>query len=372
MDRVGANFEGTVSEIRERLGANPVRIQLPIGSEDKFVGIVDLINMNAVVWNGEELGAKFTIESIPADMVDEAAMAREEMLDAATEHDDALMEAVLEGREIEPKLIIAALRKGCIKLALTPVLCGAAFKNKGVQPMLDAVVFFLPSPLDVPPIEGHDPKGNVVVRKASDDEKMAGLAFKIMTDPFVGQLTYIRVYSGVLKSGDTVMNVTKNKKERIGRLLLMHANKREEIKEIYCGNIAAAVGLKTCTTGDSLAPEGAPLLLEKMEFPNPVIQIAIEPKSVADEEKLGQSLAEVLLSKTRRSRVHTDPETGQTIISGMGELHLEIIVDRMRREFKVEANVGKPQVAYRETITASAEARGQYIRAKAGGKGSVR
>lgn len=367
MDRVGASFEGTVSEIRERLGASPVRIQLPIGVEDKFRGVVDLINMNAIVWSGYELGAKFTIEPIPADMADDAALAREELLDAATQHDDALMEAVLEGKSVEPKLIIAALRKGCIKLQLTPVLCGAAFKNKGVQPMLDAVVFYLPSPLDIPPVEGTDPKGNKVVRETRDDEKFAGLAFKIMTDPYVGQLTYIRVYSGVLRSGDTVTNVTKNKKERIGRLLLMHANKREEIKEIYAGNIAAAVGLKTCTTGDSLAPEGSPLLLEAMEFPNPVIQIAIEPKSVADEEKLGASLQK-FATEDPSFRVHTDPETGQTIISGMGELHLEIIVDRMRREFKVDANVGKPQVAYRETITQSAEARGQYIR-QSGGKG---
>ncbi len=367
MDRVGANFEGTVSEIRERLGANPVRIQLPIGAEDKFQGVVDLVNMNAIIWNGEELGAKFEITPIPAELADEAAMAREELLDAATQHDDALMEAVLEGKDVEPKMIIAALRKGCLKLELTPVLCGAAFKNKGVQPMLDAVVFYLPSPIDIPPVEGTDFKGNKVVRETRDDEKFAGLAFKIMTDPFVGQLTYIRVYSGVLRSGDTVINVTKKKKERIGRLLLMHANKREEIKEIYAGNIAAAVGLKTCTTGDSLAPEDSQVLLEAMEFPNPVIQIAIEPKSVADEEKLGQSLQK-FASEDPSFRVHTDPETGQTIISGMGELHLEIIVDRMRREFKVEANVGKPQVAYRETITGTAEARGQYIR-QSGGKG---
>ncbi len=367
MDRIGANFEGTVGEIRERLGANPVRIQLPIGAEDKFQGVIDLINMNAIVWSGEELGAKFTVVPIPAELADEAALAREELLDAATQHDDALMEAVLEGKELEPKMIIAALRKGCLKMELTPVLCGAAFKNKGVQPMLDAVVFYLPSPIDIPPVRGVDPKGNEVVRETRDDEKFAGLAFKIMTDPFVGQLTYIRVYSGILKSGDMVLNVTKNKKERIGRLLLMHANKREEIKEVHCGNIAAAVGLKTCTTGDSLAPEQAPVLLEAMEFPNPVIQIAIEPKSVADEEKLGQSLQK-FATEDPSFRVHTDPETGQTIISGMGELHLEIIVDRMRREFKVEANVGKPQVAYRETITGTAEARGQYIR-QSGGKG---
>ncbi len=367
MDRVGANFEGTVAEIRERLGANPVRVQLPIGAEDKFVGVVDLVNMNAIVWGGEELGAKFDIVPIPADLADEAALAREELLDAATQHDDALMEAVLEGKSVEPKQIINALRKGCIKMELTPVLCGAAFKNKGVQPMLDAVVFYLPAPIDIPPVTGTDFKGNEVVRQTRDDEKFAGLAFKIMTDPFVGQLTYIRVYSGVLRSGDTVINVTKKKKERIGRLLLMHANKREEIKEVYAGNIAAAVGLKTCTTGDSLAPEDSQVLLEAMEFPNPVIQIAIEPKSVADEEKLGQSLQK-FATEDPSFRVHTDPETGQTIISGMGELHLEIIVDRMRREFKVEANVGKPQVAYRETITSTAEARGQYIR-QSGGKG---
>ena len=367
MDRVGAGFEMTVEQIRERLGGNPVRVQLPIGSEDKFVGVIDLINMKAIVWGGEELGAKFSIESIPADMADDATLAREELLDAATQYDDALMEAVLEGKDIDPKLIIGALRKGCIALQLTPVLCGAAFKNKGVQPMLDAVVNYLPSPIDIPPVKGTDKQGNVIERKASDDENFSGLAFKIMTDPFVGQLTYIRVYSGVLRSGEAVWNVTKGKRERVGRLLLMHANKREEIKEVQAGNIAAMVGSKTCTTGDSLAAENAQILLEAMEFPNPVINIAIEPKSVADEEKLGQALQKFAIEDPS-FRVHTDPETGQTIISGMGELHLEIIVDRMRREFKVEANVGKPQVAFRETITATAEARGQYIR-QSGGKG---
>jgi elongation factor G len=367
MDRIGADFENCVKEIRERLGANPVRVQLPIGAEDKYRGIVDLVNMNAVVWSGEELGAKFSVEAIPAELMDEAKAAREQLLDAATQYDDKLMEAVLEGKDIDPKQLIAALRKGCIKLELTPVLCGAAFKNKGVQPMLDGVVFYLPSPIDIPPVKGKDMKGNAIERRASDDEKFSGLAFKIMTDPYVGQLTYIRVYSGVLRSGDTVQNTTKGKKERIGRLLLMHANKREEIKEVHAGNIAAAVGLKTCTTGDTLAPEDSQVVLEAMEFPAPVINIAIEPKTKADEEKLGQSLQK-FATEDPSFRVHTDPETGQTIIAGMGELHLEIIVDRMRREFKVEANVGKPQVAYRETITETAEAEGKYIR-QTGGRG---
>ena len=368
MDRTGADFENCVQEIKDRLGAHPVRIQLPIGKEDKFLGVVDLIGNRAILWQDESMGAKYTVAEIPEDMADEAAMAREELLDAATNFDDSLMEAVMEGKDVAPEQIVAALRKATIGLKLVPVLCGTAFKNKGVQTLLDAVVQLLPAPNDVPAIDGKDPKsGEPVVRESTDEAPFSALAFKIMSDPFVGQLTFFRVYSGVVRSGDFVMNVTKGKRERIGRILRMHANKREEIKELYSGNIAAAVGLKTCTTGDTLAAEGEQVLLESMEFPNPVIEIAIEPKTKADSEKMGVALGR-LAAEDPSFRVATDEETGQTIIKGMGELHLEIIVDRMKREFKVEANVGKPQVAYRETITQEVEAEGKYVR-QTGGRG---
>ena len=345
-----------------------MRVQLPIGKEENFKGVVDLIGNRAIVWDEESLGAKFRITDIPDDLKVDAAIAREELLDAATNHDDSLMEAVMEGKEVAPEQIVAALRKGTIALKLVPVLCGTAFKNKGVQPLLDAVVSFLPCPDDVPAIDGHDPKtGDVMTREPSDEAPFSALAFKIMSDTFVGQLTFIRVYSGVLRAGDFVTNVTKGKRERIGRILRMHANKREEVKELFSGNIAAAVGLKTCTTGDTLAAEQKPILLEKMEFPDPVIEIAIEPKTKGDSEKMGVALGK-LAGEDPSLRVATDQETGQTLIKGMGELHLEIIVDRMKREFKVEANIGKPQVAYRETVTKEVEAEGKYVR-QTGGRG---
>ena len=368
MDRIGANFDNCVSEIHERLGAKPVVVQLPLGKEDKFLGVIDLVKNKAFVWHDETLGAKFDEQEIPAEYQDAAAMAREELLDVATTFDDKLMEAVLEGQDIPAEQVHAALRKGCVTLAIVPVLCGSAFKNKGVQPLLDGVVNYLPAPNDVPAIDGKDPAtGAATTRPSTDEAPFSALAFKIMSDPFVGQLTFFRVYSGTLKSGDHVLNVTKGKRERIGRLLRMHANKREEIKEIYSGNIAAAVGLKTCTTGDTLSAENAPVLLESMEFPDPVIEIAIEPRTKADSDKMGVALQK-LATEDPSFRVGTDEETGQTIIKGMGELHLEIIVDRMRREFKVDANVGKPTVAYRETITQEVAAEGKYIR-QAGGRG---
>jgi len=368
MDRVGADFDNCVHEMVDKLGAKPVPVQLPLGRESGFKGIIDVVEMKAIVWHEETLGAQYDVEEIPADLRDVAAKAREVLLDAATHYDDTLMEAVLEGKAVTPAQIRAALRKGTIKEEIFPVICGAAFKNKGVQPLLDAVVDYLPSPVDIPPIKGIDPRtGKEVERAVSDKAPFSALAFKIMTDPFVGQLTYFRVYSGTLSSGDTVLNVGRQKKERIGRLLQMHANKREEIKEVQAGNIAAAVGLKHASTGDSLTDLDHPVLLESIEFPEPVIEIAIEPKSKADEERLGVSLQK-LTTEDPSFRAGTDPESGQTIIKGMGELHLEIIVDRLRREFKVEANVGKPQVAYRESISTTAEAEGRYIR-QTGGRG---
>jgi elongation factor G len=368
MDRTGADFANCVKEIRERLGARPVCTQLPIGKEDKFLGLIDLIRFKALVWEDENLGAKFNEVDIAADMLEEATAAREAMLDTLTNYDDVLMEAVLEGKEVTPAAIIKAVRKATLSLEIVPVLCGSAFKNKGVQPMLDAVINFLPAPNDVPAVIGKDAKtGEPITRESTDEAPFSGLAFKIMSDTFVGQLTFVRVYSGVLRSGDFVMNVTKGKRERIGRILRMHANKREEVKELFSGNIGAAVGLKTCTTGDTLAAENAQVLLESMEFPEPVIEIAIEPKTKADSEKMGVALQK-LASEDPSFRVSTDEETSQTIIKGMGELHLEIIVDRMRREYKVEANVGKPQVAYRETITKEVEAEGKFVR-QTGGRG---
>jgi elongation factor G len=372
MDRIGADFPNCVHEIQEKLGGKPVVVNFPYGKEDKFKGIIDVVQKKAYVWLGEENGAKFVEEPVPAEYKDDLEKYYEELTDVASQYDDKLMEALLEGKDVSPKQVIQALRVGTIKMEIFPVLSGAAFKNKGVQPMLDAVVFYLPSPLDVPAVEGTDPKDpknseKKLMRKSSDDEPFAGLAFKIMTDPFVGQLTFVRVYSGVLRSGDSVLNAAKGKRERIGRLLLMHANKREEIKECYAGNICAAVGLKSFVTGDTLCEEKKPILLEAMEFPDPVIELAIEPKTKADEEKMGVALQK-LATEDPSFRVSTDPESGQTILKGMGELHLEIIVDRMKREFKVEANVGKPQVAYRETVTEKVEAEGKHIR-QSGGRG---
>ena len=368
MDRIGADFDNCIEQIRERLGAKPVPVQLPIGKEDTLRGIIDLVTNQALIWNDENLGASFETVDIPDEYADEAAVARETLLDAATTFDDKLMEAVLEGKDLSPEQIYAALRIGTLKLQIVPVFCGSAFKNKGVQPLLDGVVHYLPAPNDVPAIDGIDPKTGVATTRASTDEApFSALAFKIMSDPFVGQLTFFRVYSGVLRSGDFVLNVSKNKRERIGRLLRMHANKREDIKELYSGNIAAAVGLKTCTTGDTLAAENAPVLLEAINFPEPVIEIAIEPKTKADSERMIVAMQKLAMEDPS-FRVGTDEETGQTIIKGMGELHLEIIVDRMRREFKVEANIGKPQVAYRETITQEVESEGKYVR-QTGGRG---
>ena len=367
MDRVGADFFRGVSMIKDRLRANPVPIQLPVGAEDTFRGIVDLVEMKAIIWDEEALGAKYHEEPIPADMQELAEEYREKLIEEISSHDETLMEKYLAGEALTTAEIRAAIRKSTIEIAICPVICGSSFKNKGVQPLLDSVVEYLPSPLDIPAIKGLDEKGNEIERNASDSEPFAALAFKIMTDPFVGQLCFFRVYSGVLNSGSYVFNSTKDKKERIGRLLKMHANKREEIKEVYAGDIAAAVGLKYTTTGDTLCPEDNSVILESIEFPEPVISIAIEPKTKADQEKLGTSLAK-LASEDPSFRVKTDEETGQTIISGMGELHLEIIVDRLMREFKVEANVGKPQVAYRETVTKKVKVEGKFVR-QSGGRG---
>jgi elongation factor G len=368
MDRVGADFFRGVNMIKDRLKANPVPIQLPVGVENTYKGVIDLVEMKAVIWDEEALGANYHEEDIPAGMLEIAREYREKMVEEIASHDDVLMEKYLGGEELTREEIKAAIRQATIDILICPVICGSAFKNKGVQNLLDAVIDYLPSPVDVPAIIGIDADTEEEVElKALDSEPFAALAFKIMTDPFVGQLAFFRVYSGVLKSGSYVYNSTKGKKERIGRLLQMHANKREEIKEVYAGDIAAAVGLKYTTTGDTLCPEEHPVILESIEFPEPVISIAIEPKTKADQEKLGSSLAK-LASEDPSFRVKTDEETGQTIISGMGELHLEIIVDRLMREFKVEANVGKPQVAYRETITKKVKVEGKFVR-QSGGRG---
>ena len=354
MDRTGASFDRCVSMIRERLGANAVIVNFPIGLESEFKGVVDLIRDRAIVWHEETLGAKFSYEPIPADLADQAAELRSVLIEAAVEMDDAAMEAYLEGNEPDEATIIRCLRQGAISGKLVPVLCGSAFKNKGVQPLLDAVVDFLPSPLEVPPTEGMVPgTDQTVERKPDDREPMAGLAFKIMNDPFVGSLTFVRIYSGRIESGSYLQNTVKDQRERIGRILLMHANNREEIKEAYAGDIVALVGLKGTTTGDTLSDAAKPVILERMEFPEPVIEVAVEPRSKADQEKMGIALSR-LAAEDPSFRVGSDPESGQTVIKGMGELHLEIIVDRMKREFKVEANVGAPQVAYRETITREA------------------
>jgi elongation factor G len=368
MDRVGANFERCVEQIRERLKAVPIAVQLPVGVEDAFSGVVDLVDMKTVVWSEEELGAKFERIDIAGKLLDEAKRARARMIEQLGEVDDAILAQFIDGKEPSADELRAALRRATVAMKAVPVLCGSAFKNKGVQPLLDAVVDFLPSPEDIASVRGvHPDTKQETVRKASDSEPFAALAFKIMGDPFVGQLTFFRVYSGTLESGHTVYNATKGKRERIGRLLRMHANKREDIKDIVAGNIAAAVGLRVTTTGDTLCDEKHPILLEQMQFAAPVISQAIEPRTKADQDKMGMALSRLAVEDPT-FRVHTDEETGQTIISGMGELHLEIIVDRMKREFKVEANVGKPQVAYRETITGAVEQEYRHIK-QTGGHG---
>jgi len=368
MDRIGADFYFSVQTIIDRLGANPVPIQIPIGRESEYRGSIDLITMKAYVYDDETLGAKYKIEDIPADLMDKAKEYREKMLEAVAEFDDQVMEKYLNGHALTEEEIRRVVRAGAIKMKVIPVLCGSSFKNKGVQQLLDGVVEFLPSPLDVPAVKGIDPNTDKEVeRKPSDSEPFSALAFKIMSDPFAGQLTYFRVYSGTLKTGTPVLNVTKGTKDRIGRLLKMHANKREEIDAAYAGDIVAAVGLKGATTGDTLADEMQPVLLEVMKFPEPVIAMAIEPKTKQDQEKMGFALQK-LAQEDPSFRVRTDEETAQTIIAGMGELHLEIIVDRLLREFKVEANVGKPEVAFRETIRRKAEAEAKYIK-QTGGRG---
>jgi elongation factor G len=380
MDRIGADFKRTFEQITTKLGGNPVAIQLPIGAEDKFTGVIDLVKMKAIRYKDETMGAEYIVEDIPADLLDEAKHYREQLVEKVSEADDKLLEKYLHGEELTEEEIKGALRKRVISSvhskgdkaepAFVPVICGSAFKNKGVQPLLDAVVDYLPSPLDVPAIIGFDPnKGPeaLVERLASDDAPFSALAFKIMTDPFVGQLTFIRVYSGVMTTGSTVYNATKQRSERLGRLLQMHANKREEIKEVYAGDIAAAVGLKTVTTGDTICDEKKAVVLESMDFPEPVISLSIEPKTKADQEKLGIGLQK-LMAEDPTFRVKTDQQTGEVVISGMGELHLEIIVDRLKREFNVEASVGRPQVAYKETLTRPADGEMKYAK-QTGGRG---
>jgi len=369
MDRVGADFYRSLDMVRTRLGAHPVAIQIPVGAEDKFVGLVDLIEMKAYVWSDDEsLGKDFRTVDIPADLREQAREYREKLIEGLAEVDDHLMEKYVGGQEITTEEVRSAVRKGTIAMTLFPVLCGASFKNKGVQALLDAVVDFLPSPLDIPPVQGLNPETRAVEeRKASDDEPFAALVFKIMNDQHVGQLVFLRVYSGTLDAGDAVYNSTKDRKERVGRLLRMHANKKEEIETIAAGDIVAAIGLKFATTGDTLCDPDKPIVLESMTFPEPVIAVAIEPKTRADEEKLGVALSRLALEDPT-FRVTTEEETSQTLIHGMGELHLEIIVDRLLREFRVEANVGKPQVAYRETVRRPAEAQGRFVR-QTGGRG---
>jgi elongation factor G len=367
MDRIGANFFKVYEQMRQRLKANPVPIQVPIGAEDQFAGIVDLVTMKAIYWDDSTQGMKFEARDIPAELQGVAKEWREKMVESAAEANEELMNKYLEGNELSNEEIKAGLRQRTVANEIVPMLCGSAFKNKGVQAMLDAVIDYMPSPIDIPPVQGTDEKGNPVERKASDDEKFAGLAFKIMTDPFVGQLVFFRVYSGVLASGDTVYNPIKGKKERIGRLLQMHANNREEIKEVRAGDIAAAVGLREATTGDTISDPNAEIVLERMIFPEPVIHVAVEPKTKVDQEKMGIALNR-LAQEDPSFRVRTDEESGQTIISGMGELHLEIIVDRMKREFSVEANVGAPQVAYREAIRKPVEIEGKFVK-QSGGRG---
>lgn len=381
MDRVGADFDMVNDMITDRLKANPVRIQIPIGAEDAFEGVIDLVTMKAIVWNEESLGASFDVVEIPAELADDAELAREMLLEALADTNEELMDKVLGEEEIGEDELHGAIRDATLAFEIVPVMCGSAFKNKGVQPLLDAVVRYLPSPVDIPDVEGIDPEAfarnaeakaeytdeDKRYRKASDEEPFSALAFKIMTDPYVGQLTYFRVYSGTLESGSYIFNPIKNKRERVGRILQMHANKREEISTVHAGEIAAAVGLKNSTTGDTLCDAQAPIILEAMEFPDPVIGIAIEPRTTADQSKLSDSLSKLAIEDPS-FRVNVNEETGQTIISGQGELHLEIIVDRLLREFKVEASVGKPQVAYRETVSGKTKHREVFAR-QTGGKG---
>ncbi len=368
MDRVGANFATVVGQIRQKLGKNAIPLQIPIGAEDKFKGVIDLVQMKALIFKDETLGAEYETAEIPEELRAEAEQYRERMVEAIAEQHDELLEKWMAGKTIEIAELKAALRHATITQKITPVLCGSAFKNKGVQPLLDGVVDYLPSPVDIPPVKGINPYDeSLIERRAADDEPFSALIFKIMTDPFVGQLAFFRVYSGHVASGTAVLNTTKGNTERIGRLLQMHANKREEIKEVWAGDIGAAVGLRSVTTGDTICDKDKSTILETMVFPEPVIAVAIEPKTKVDQEKMGQALAK-LMQEDPTFKVHTDPETNQTIIRGMGELHLEIIVDRMVREFGVAANVGKPQVAYREAITRKSEAEGKFVR-QSGGKG---
>ncbi len=365
MDRVGSDYQRVVGEIRDKLKAKPLLLQIPIGSEDKFTGVIDLIEQRAIIWEEDRLGATFKVESIPENLRAEAAASHDKLIETLADHDDRIMELYLEGKSPEPALVRTAVREASLKLEVVPVLLGSAFRNKGVQPLLDAVVDYLPSPLDLPPVIGKN-GDKVEERWPRDDAPLAALAFKIMTDPYIGTLTFLRIYSGRLESGSSVLNSTKGKRERIGRLVKMHANKREEISEVFAGDICA-VGLRDTTTGDTLCDPAHPILLEAIEFPEPVIQIAIEPKTKADQERLSEALQK-LAKEDPSFRVSVNRETGQTLIAGMGELHLEIIVDRMLREFKVDANVGKPQVAYRETIRRMAEAEGRFVR-QSGGHG---
>jgi elongation factor G len=368
MDRVGADFERTVAMMRSRLNANPAVIQLPWGKEDQLRGVIDLVRMKGILYADESKGADYQLVDVPAELRDTALEARERMVETVAETDDQLLEKYLAGEAISEDELRQAIRRGTISHRLQPVLCGSAFKNKGVQPLLDAVVDFLPSPIDIPPVQGLEPGSEVPLERLADDgAPFAGLVFKIMSDPFVGQLAFFRVYSGRLTSGSAVLNTTKDGRERIGRLLKMHANKREEITEVYAGDIAAAVGLKSVTTGDTICDPGHAIVLEAMSFPEPVISVSIEPKTKADQEKLGLAMAK-LMQEDPTFRVHTDQDTGQTLISGMGELHLEIIVDRLTREFNVQANVGKPQVAYKETVLSEAEGDGRFVR-QTGGRG---
>ncbi|GAB4308777.1 MAG: elongation factor G [Myxococcota bacterium] len=362
MDRIGADFERAVKMMRERLGANPLVMQLPLGKESAYEGVIDLIEMKAINWLDDTLGARFEIKEIPADMIEEAKAAREKLLEKASEFDDELIQAFLDGKEIDNALVKRAIRKGCISKSVLPVFCGSAFKNKGVQPLLDAVCDYLPTPLDIPPVKGRHPeRDREEVRKTDPQEPFCALVYKIQSDPFSGQLAYFRVYSGSISPGITLLNANKDKKERMQKILRMHSNKREEVDSVSAGDIAATVGLKFTVTGDTLCAVNKPIILQSMTFPEPVISIAIEPKTVADQEKLDASLAKLALEDPT-FHVRTDPETGQTLISGMGELHLDIIVDRLKREFRVDANVGNPRVAYKETITAPCEGRGFYER----------
>ena len=367
MDRVGADFFASVESIQEKLGARPVPIHIPIGREDKFRGMVDLVKMKGITFDDEAMGAKYQEIEIPADLLEQAKEYRTAIEEAVAEVDDDLMAKYLDGHPLTSAEVRRGLRRGTMDMKFFPVICGTAFKNKGVQQFLDAVVDYLPSPVDKPPVRGISPKGVELIRNTADSEPFSALAFKLMHDPFVGNLTFFRVYSGKLDSGSYVYNASRDRKEQVGRLLQMHANKREEIKEVLAGDIAAAVGLRSTTSGDTLCDEGKQVILEKMEFPEPVISVAIEPKTKIDSDKMGLALQRLQMEDPS-FRVHTDDETGQTIMRGMGELHLEILVDRMLREFKVEANVGKPQVAYRETITRSIESEGRYIR-QTGGRG---